>query len=72
MQNSFEVAKQIVQDTEKDWGQNKLGFQAIKPLVVSKRLTSYSDFAKIAEFESKHNRKVNTINEMFSIINGHS
>lgn len=70
MQNSFDVAKTIIQDMESVPHSDKSGFETIKNLVTDKRLTCYTDFVKIADFEEKHNRKVTTIDEMFKIING--
>ncbi len=69
MQNSFEVARTIVQDIENLPDSDKLGFESIRTLLPHKRFTFYKDFIKIAEFETKHGRKVTTIDEMFDIIN---
>lgn len=70
MQHSFDVAKMIVHDMENVPHSDKHGIETIKEQLKHKRLTHYSDFAKIAEFETKHNRKVTSIEEMFAIING--
>lgn len=71
MQNSFDVAKRIAQDIDgNSEPREKPGLSSFKDKITNKRLTSYKDFAKIAEFEAANHRKVTSIEEMFAIING--
>jgi len=75
MQNAFDVAKKMVTDIkeeDKAPAISKTGYDEIHPLLSHKRVTHYPDFAKIAQFEAKHNRKVTSIDEMFQIVNGKS
>jgi hypothetical protein len=71
MQNAFDVGKKIAADLSSDTSP-KPGISSIRPLLTDKRITSYLDYQKIAEYEHKTGTKVTTIEEMLRIANGAS
>jgi len=70
MQNAFDVGKILSKDLSSDPNHNDVpGLSAVRSLLPHKRLTTYTDYQKIADYEHQTGTKVTTIEDMLRIAN---